>query len=190
MTEPPSIRSRYTFSEYALEWPREFEIEAERLRSLLGEELVAVHHIGSTSVPGLAAKAIIDVLPVVRVIERVDDLTPRLQQAGYKAWGEYGLSGRRFYTRDRDGVRTHNVHIYGEGNDGIERHLAFCAYLRAHADICREYEALKRDAYARHPADITGYMEGKDAWIKRQEPIALAWYRRENRDNAAAGSGE
>ena len=76
--------SRYTFTEYSSNWPVAFHQEAERLRTLLGEEVIAVHHIGSTSVPGLAAKPIIDLLPVVREIAAIDRLTPRLQEAGYK----------------------------------------------------------------------------------------------------------
>jgi GrpB-like predicted nucleotidyltransferase (UPF0157 family) len=169
--------SRYTFTEYSSEWPHEFEQEAARLRALLGDELLAVHHIGSTSVPGLAAKPTIDVIPVVRDIERIDELTPSLEEAGYKAWGEYGLPERRFFTRDRDGFRTHNVHIYQEGNPEIERHLAFCAYLRSHEAIRDEYAVLKRDVFARHPADIEAYCDGKDAWIKRIQGEALEWYR-------------
>lgn len=184
MQSPQSIPSRYTFSDYSPDWPRQFEVEAAKLRALLEDELLVVHHIGSTSVPGLAAKPIIDMLPIVRVIERVDDITPQLQQAGYKAWGEYGLSGRRFFTRDRHGYRTHNIHIYARNNPGIERHLAFCAYLRSDESVCRSYEALKREVFARHPADINGYMEGKDAWIQRYEPIALDWYRRQRGNDA------
>src|SRR5688572_26829142 len=100
--------SRYTFEPYSADWPRLFESEAERLRRLLGAELVAIHHIGSTAIPGLAAKPIIDLLPVVRQIDRVDALTPAFEAAGYRAWGEYGLSGRRYFTRDDvSGLRTH-----------------------------------------------------------------------------------
>jgi GrpB-like predicted nucleotidyltransferase (UPF0157 family) len=80
--------SRYTFTDYSPDWPSAFEQEAERLRTLLGEELVAVHHIGSTSVPGLAAKPIIDLLPLVRTIAAIDDRTPLLREAGYRDWGE------------------------------------------------------------------------------------------------------
>ncbi len=170
--------SLYTFSDYSTEWPIEFEREAERLRALLGGELIRVHHIGSTSVPGLAAKPVIDLLPLVRSVARIDDLRPMLQAAGYEPWGEYGLPGRRFFTKDRDGYRTHNIHIYQPDNPDVERHLAFCAYLREHEQARREYEALKREVYARHPADIEAYNDGKDAWIKRLEPVALEWYRR------------
>lgn len=170
--------SLYTFTEYSPDWPLDFQREAERLRAVLGDALVTVHHVGSTSVPGLAAKPIIDLLPLVRDIALVDDKTPEMERAGYKAWGEYGLARRRYFTRDRDdGHRTHNLHIYAAGDPSPERHLAFCAYLRAHEGPRREYEALKRVVYARHPADVGAYNDGKDAFIKRLEPIAIEWYR-------------
>jgi GrpB-like predicted nucleotidyltransferase (UPF0157 family) len=169
--------SLYTFTNYSPDWPRRFEAEAERLRTLLGDELIDVHHVGSTSVPGLAAKPVIDMLPVVRDITRVDELTTTLQSAGYKAWGEYGLVGRRFFTKDTGEYRTHNIHIYQAGHPDVERHLALAAYLRAHEAVRREYEALKREVYALHPADIAAYNTGKDAWIKALEPVAIAWYR-------------
>jgi GrpB-like predicted nucleotidyltransferase (UPF0157 family) len=171
--------SQYTFSEYSAEWPAAFAREAERLKRLLGRALVTVHHIGSTSVPGLAAKPIIDLLPLVRDINQVDRLTPRLQEAGYQAWGEYGLPGRRYFTKDRGRYRTHNIHIYAAGDPDVERHLAFCAYLRHHQPSRQAYEALKREVYARHPADIQAYNDGKNDWIKQLEPVALAWYRQQ-----------
>ncbi|HET9886294.1 MAG TPA: GrpB family protein [bacterium] len=170
--------SKYSFAEYSPHWPSQFEEEARALRTLLGDELLAIHHIGSTSVPGLAAKPTIDLLPLARSLARIDAATPRLQDAGYKAWGEYGLPGRRYFTKDRvDGVRTHNVHIYQFDDGEVERHLAFCAYLRHEAGARREYEAVKREAYARHPADIDAYSAFKDAWIKKRERSAVEWYR-------------
>jgi GrpB-like predicted nucleotidyltransferase (UPF0157 family) len=171
--------SLYTFTEYSPEWKLEFEREAKRLQFLLEEELIDIHHIGSTSVPGLAAKPIIDLLPIVKNIERIDEHTARLQNAGYKPWGEYGLPGRRLFTKDCDGYRTHNIHIYQANNPDIERHLAFCAFLRSHEQMRQAYAALKREVYARHPADIAAYNDGKDAWIKQIEPVAVEWYRQQ-----------
>jgi GrpB-like predicted nucleotidyltransferase (UPF0157 family) len=157
----------------------EFEQEAERLRALFGNELITIHHIGSTSVPGLAAKPIIDLLPLVRNIEFIDHQTPSLVAIGYKAWGEYGLAGRRYFTKDRGIYRTHNIHVYQFDNPDVERHLAFCAYLRNHKQVCSQYEALKREVYARHPADIEAYNDGKKEWISQIEPVALEWYRQQ-----------
>jgi GrpB-like predicted nucleotidyltransferase (UPF0157 family) len=171
---PPS---RYTFSDYSAEWPVMFEREADLLRGVLGAELVAIHHIGSTSVPGLAAKPVIDLMPLVRTLAAVDALEPEFRTRGYRAWGECGLPGRRYFTRDRDGVRTHNVHVYRFDDPAVERHLAFCAYLR-HDDAARtDYETLKRAVYTEYPDDIAAYSRGKDAWIRRLEARALAWYR-------------
>lgn len=169
--------SLYTFTEYSPEWPAAFEREADALRSLLGEELVAVHHIGSTSVPGLAAKPIIDMLPLVRSVSFLDSFAPVMVDNGYKAWGEYGLPGRRYFTRDAAGHRTHNIHCYQFDDPEAERHLAFCAFLRHHPEHRDEYAALKRDLYARHPADIDAYIAGKNDWIQRVQAIAVEWYR-------------
>jgi GrpB-like predicted nucleotidyltransferase (UPF0157 family) len=144
---------------------------------LLGDAIVEMHHIGSTSIPGLAAKPVIDLLPVVRDMATVDLRTAALEADGYQSWGEYGIVGRRFFTRDRDGVRLCNVHVFDAESLEIERHLAFAAYLRAHDEVCREYESLKRAVYAQHSDDIAAYSAGKDAWIKRVEPVAVAWYR-------------
>jgi GrpB-like predicted nucleotidyltransferase (UPF0157 family) len=169
--------SLYTFTEHDPAWAAAFQRESEQLRALLGDELCAIHHVGSTSVPGLAAKPIIDVLPLVRRLSYLDERTPALEGAGYRARGEYGLPGRRYFTKDHEGHRTHNVHAYQVDDASVERHLAFCAFLRRHEQVCREYEALKREVYARHPDDIGAYNDGKDAWIKRVEPLAIAWYR-------------
>jgi GrpB-like predicted nucleotidyltransferase (UPF0157 family) len=174
---PARPRSRHVFSGYSTEWPAAFRREAEILRAVLGANLVDIHHIGSTSVPGLAAKATIDILPLVRSLDEVDASNARMAGAGYRAWGEFGLARRRYFTKDRGDVRTHNLHCYRADDPEAERHLAFCAYLRAHPDACREYAALKRAVFARHADDMLAYNDGKNDWIKAREPIAIAWYR-------------
>jgi GrpB-like predicted nucleotidyltransferase (UPF0157 family) len=172
--------SCYTFTAYSPEWPREFEREADRLRALLSDEIVSIHHVGSTSVPGLDAKPIIDLLPLVHDITRIDGYTNRMTVAGYRVWGEYGLPGRRYFTRDAGEYRTHNIHMYASDDPEALRHLAFCAYLRAHPDAQREYVAVKRAAYTQHPADIDAYNNAKNDYIKRTEKVALAWFSKED----------
>jgi GrpB-like predicted nucleotidyltransferase (UPF0157 family) len=157
-------------------WRDAFEAEAARLRSILGENLVEIHHIGSTAIPGIAAKPIIDILPVVREIDHVDALA-----AGYRAWGEFGLPGRRYFTREENGKRTHDVHVYAVGNPEITRHLAFRDYMNAHPEEARAYGRLKEKLAQEFPTNFEAYMDGKHAFVQERERRALAWKRETER---------
>lgn len=140
---------------------------------------MVVHHIGSTSVPGLAAKPILDLL-----LEVPDDVALRgledarvvaaLRQLGYEARGAYGIPGRRYFPRG-GADRTHHVHAFVRGSDGAMRHLAFRDYLRAHPDVARAYGELKREVAAASEHDIDAYVDGKHAFVREHERRALAW---------------
>jgi GrpB-like predicted nucleotidyltransferase (UPF0157 family) len=114
------MASRYAFSEYSVHWSAAFEREAACLCQLLGAEEVEVHQIGSTSVPGLAAKPIIDLLPFGHGLEVVDGINERFEEAGDKVWGEYWIPGRRFFTKDQAGGEACGGVVAGEGG-GIVR---------------------------------------------------------------------
>lgn len=161
-------------------WKGTFEAEAATLRSALHDEALAVHHIGSTSVPGLQAKPTVDVLVEVRKVENLDDLEVPMAASGYEAWGEYGIPGRRFFTKDRGPERLCNVHAFEAGTPEVERHLAFRDYLRKHPETARAYGKLKMELAEKHPADIEAYMDGKDAFVKETEKKALTWSRHLN----------
>ena len=154
-------------------WEEGFETEAAALRSVLADEALAVHHIGSTSVPGLRAKPTIDVLIEAREIGKLDDLEAEMAE-GYEAWGEYGIPGRRFLTRDLGPERLCNVHVFEAGSPEVERHLAFRDYLARHPETARAYGDLKKDLAERFPEDMEAYMDGKDAFVKRVEREALS----------------
>lgn len=111
---------------------------------ILGPNLDCIHHISDTAVFGLCAKPIIDILPVVFDLSAVDGQTGAFWAAGYEAMGEFGIPGRRYFRKGGD-RRTHQLHIFEKTNvQEIERHLAFCDYLRAHPEKADEYGALKR----------------------------------------------
>lgn len=157
-------------------WKKLFEAEAECLRALLGEALVAIYHIGSTAVPGLAAKPIIDIMPVVTDVTLVDAFNSRFESLGYECMGEFGIPGRRYFRKGSD-HRTHHVHIFEQSNRAdITRHLAVRDYLRTHPSAAEAYGRLKVDLAARFPEDIEGYCDGKDAFVKELERRALTWY--------------
>jgi GrpB-like predicted nucleotidyltransferase (UPF0157 family) len=153
--------------------------ESRRLKDVLGDELVAVHHIGSTAVPGILAKPVVDLIPVVRDIAGLDSREDAIRAQGYKWFGEYGLPGRRYcYRKDpATGRRLFQLHCYQEGWPDIPRHLAFRDYLRAHPNLAKEYEAEKLRAAAIVSDDVNAYNDEKNAWIKRVEREALTWYR-------------
>jgi GrpB-like predicted nucleotidyltransferase (UPF0157 family) len=153
--------------------------ESELLRKTLGSIFIAVHHIGSTSVPGIVAKPIVDLIPVVTDLDSLDRQTLNLEEIGYEYLREFGLPGRRYCRRNDpiSGKRMYQLHCYATGSPEIVRHLAFADYLRTHPAIAKEYEAEKIRAAALHPNDSHSYGDAKGGWIKRVEQDALEWWK-------------
>jgi GrpB-like predicted nucleotidyltransferase (UPF0157 family) len=161
---------------YDSHWPARYEAEAKRIRDEIGDVVVRVHHIGSTAVPGLGAKPIIDMLLEASTLPELDACSRRLEALGYEAKGEWGIPGRRYFRLDNElGDRTHQVHAFDVSSLQADRHLAFRDYLISHPAIAREYGELKQELAKRFPNDIYGYMDGKDAFVKHHEAQASAW---------------
>lgn len=162
--------------EYDPSWPARFEAEVQYIRDILGKNMLQVFHIGSTAVPGLAAKPVIDMMPVVRDIGAVDRCTPAFEALGYEVLGEFGMPGRRYMRKGGDD-RTHQIHAFSYSSSAdILRHLAFRDYLRCHDGVCADYGALKSSLAAKFPRDIDAYGDGKAAFVQRAERDALQWY--------------
>ena len=161
---------------YDPDWPRMAAERADQLR-VLGPVLLTVHHIGSTSVPGLAAKPVIDLIPVVTTLPELDREQPKVETLGYLWRGELGIAGRRYCSLDdENGSRRVQLHFFAADSPEIERHVAFRDYLRTHPESARAYEIEKRRASELHPNDTLAYTDEKDAWIRVTEKRALAWY--------------
>ena len=161
-------------TDYSTKWAKMFEREAKLIKNILKDQCLAVYHIGSTAVPGLKAKPIIDMMPVVKDIQKVDQMAEAFENIGYEYLGEFGIAGRRYLRKGGD-ERTHQIHIFAE-NDGanIVRHLAVRDYLRARPDEALAYGALKKRLAERFPYDIEGYCDGKGAFVRALEERALA----------------
>ena len=103
-------------------------------------------------------------LPVVRNIQEVDKATKAMESLGYEAKGEYGIAFRRYFQKGKD-IRTHNVHVYQEGDPEISRYLKFRDWMRSHPDDAENYGKLKLELAKKFPHDILQYCNGKDAFV-------------------------
>ena len=159
---------------YDSSWQDLYQSEKRCILDVLGEEVANIHHIGSTSVEGLVAKPIIDILLEVGSLDALDAAAGRLEALGYEGLGELGIERRRYFRKGGDD-RTHQIHAFPAGDSHVIRHLAFRDYLRTHPEVRQKYAALKIAVAARCGNDIYKYMEGKDAFIQEQEAKALAW---------------
>jgi GrpB-like predicted nucleotidyltransferase (UPF0157 family) len=161
--------------DYQQEWPVEFIKEQTVIRAALGNgNALAIHHIGSTSVPGLSAKPIIDILLEVESLELLDQDNTKMESLGYIAKGEFGIAGRRYF--QKGGIqRTHQIHAFVQNTPEVLRHLAFRDYLIAFPNIKAEYGSLKKQGAALCNNDIERYIDHKNAFIKEHEQKALAW---------------
>jgi GrpB-like predicted nucleotidyltransferase (UPF0157 family) len=175
MSEKPDPLELVTVVDYDPCWPQVFAEESGRVRAALGDSAVAVEHIGSTAVPGLAAKPVIDVLAGLRTLDLTRAQIEAMEALGYEYLGEYGIPGRLFFHKGRP--RSHHVHAVLLGSDLWQRHLVFRDFLRAHSDEAQRYGNLKRNLAAEVGGDRERYLEGKSAFVYDVQERARAWRR-------------
>jgi GrpB-like predicted nucleotidyltransferase (UPF0157 family) len=150
-------------------WAGAYAREARAIAAAIGEDRIVLHHIGSTAVPGLSAKPIIDMLGIPADFALLD--TFPLAPLGYEDVGAYGIEGRRYFRKSAAvGVRTHHLHLFRAGAPQIGQHLAFRDYLRAHPERAAAYAACK----ARF-ADAPDYQQAKEPLVQQLLAEALAW---------------
>jgi gamma-glutamyl-gamma-aminobutyrate hydrolase PuuD len=153
-------------------WAGRFEEEAKRLAAILPAELVTrIDHIGSTAVPDLPAKPIIDIQVSVRTLEPVAAVVAPLRAAGYRHAIDPWSDDHEFFSRDDGDVRAVHVHVCLAGSPWERRHLGFRDWLRIHPDDAADYAALKRALAASHGVDRAAYTEGKSDFIARIDAV-------------------
>lgn len=150
--------------EYRAAWPGLFEHERAAIAAALGSGALAIEHVGSTSVAGLAAKPIIDIAIGVESFEASIVLAAPLEALGYAHRGEFGIPRRRYFTKGEP--RTHHIHMLEIASDEWRCHLHFREFLRAHPSVAAEYGSLKRELAERHASDREGYTEAKSEFIR------------------------
>ena len=158
-----------------LAWIEQYEAEAAQLTAVFQPILVAMHHIGSTAVPGIKAKPIIDIMIVVTEITAVDAFIQPMASLGYISKGENGIPGRHYFRKGSDEHHTHHVHVYAENHLEIARHLDFRDYLRHHPAAATAYSQLKESLAQQYVADVSQYTESKTPFILEIENKARLW---------------
>ena len=166
------MKRTITVTPYQPQWKDEFLLE----KYVLNQKLISVnpliHHIGSTSVPGLAAKPIIDILVEVSSLTGLDLLNEDMRSYGYTPRGEYGIPGRRYFVKGST-ERTHHLHAFVKGSPHIKRHLAFRDYLISNPKIAEEYAEVKISASNNCNNDSQKYCDLKNSFVQEIEKQAL-----------------
>jgi len=153
--------------DYDPEWPRMFEAEAERLRAGLDDVVVRIEHVGSTSVPGLAAKPIVDIQVSVPDVHDLQSYRGAFEALGYEyVYDPDFLEYPFFGWPVRAQPRTFNLHVCEAGTEWEQRHLRFRDRLRSDERVRTEYAALKRELALKHGNDVQGYVDDKDAFVR------------------------
>jgi GrpB-like predicted nucleotidyltransferase (UPF0157 family) len=157
-------------------WPAEFDGVGEELSSAMGRAASAIHHIGSTSVPELAAKPVIDILVESPSLSMIDLASPSLERLGYDARGEYGIPGRRYFSRPSGSSLKVHLHCFESGSSHILRHVRFRDYLRAHPAEAASYGQLKLRLAQEYAGDRDTYQRAKAAFVEELQARALEWH--------------
>jgi len=165
MIDPKEKIRQVKLVEYNPEWPQLFINAAKEIKAILNENCVEIHHIGSTAIPHIHAKPIIDIMPVVKNLNTVDALNVEFEKLGYTCMGEYGIAGRRYYWRSPID-RTHHIHLFAQNSPEIVRHLAFRDFMISHPDYAQAYSLIKQNLAKVFSQDIENYVNGKASFIQ------------------------
>jgi GrpB-like predicted nucleotidyltransferase (UPF0157 family) len=158
--------------EYDPDWPALYKQEQIRILAAIGEYIDDIQHVGSTSVPGLGAKPIIDIMIALPDLMLVERCVQPMLQLGYEYLGEFGLPGRHYFHKPAGPVvtqnmqHTHHVHMVQTGSDRWNKHIVFRDYLRLHPEDAQQYYLLKKELADRFGADREGYTDAKTSFVQ------------------------
>ena len=167
-------KQKIRVDDYDATWPELYERERQALAEAFGSYALAIEHVGSTSVPGLAAKPVIDIAVGTESYPLPDEVIRRVEALGYEHKGEFGIPRRHYFRKNGPPCVVH-VHANEIAGDSYRHHVLFRDYLRAHPEAAREYQALTRDLAALFVNDFEAYTDSKTAFVQATLEKARAW---------------
>ena len=148
-------------------WKNDFEEIKAELMTVLDGLVLGIEHVGSTSVPGLAAKPVIDIDVVIEDADSFEKVKTALETIGYLHEGDLGIHGREAFKYDgKDHLRKHHLYVCQKDSAELKRHISFRDYLRAHSDAVKEYGRIKEEGAELYPYDIDSYIAYKALFIE------------------------
>lgn len=151
---------------YDKAWKTDFEAIKQEIEAAIGDLILGVEHVGSTSVEGLSAKPCIDIDVVIRDYTVFDAVVERLAAIGYQHEGDLGIRHREaFRYEGKPHLRTHHLYVCPQDSEELHRHITFREFLKSHPEAVRQYSRVKEEAAQRFPHDIDGYIAYKTPCI-------------------------
>ena len=149
-------------------WKKDFEDIRAELSEVLDGIVMSIEHVGSTSVPGLYAKPIIDIDVVIESMDDFEGVKNQLAKIGYSHEGDKGIPGREAFDYEgKEHLRNHHLYVCSKDASELKRHMSFRDYLRTHPDAVEEYSRVKLEGAKLYPYDIDSYIEHKSPFIEK-----------------------
>ncbi|CDF12196.1 putative uncharacterized protein [Mycoplasma sp. CAG:776] len=167
--------------DYDSNWDNEYRKEEELLRRVLKNRIKEIHHIGSTSIPGLKAKPIIDILIVIDSLNEISEIEEILKKYNYENRGQHGVSDRYFFAKGSEEARSHYLHFVEPKSDTYYNQVYFKKYLLEHPKYLKEYCELKEKLALKYANERPKYTKGKNDFITNIVKLAKKEYDNEIR---------
>ena len=162
--------------DFSLEWAKEYEAEEKLLKKVLGNRIVEIHHVGSTSIKGLKAKPVIDILVVLNSLEEINEVEELLKEYDYSNRGQQGVSDRYFFAKGPEDARTHYIHFVEPKSNTYYNLVLFKRYLLEHEEYIKKYCDLKQELAEKYPDERKKYTAGKSEFITNVVKLARDEY--------------
>jgi GrpB-like predicted nucleotidyltransferase (UPF0157 family) len=168
----------YDFGSYDHDWPIKFSKISDEIKRILGDEIIAVEHIGSTSIPGMPSKPQLDVLVTVKNLNAIPSYYDQMQEHGYVARGDFTKEGEEYFTKDNaNGKREVSVHVLPDGHRWVIELVAFRDYLRSNPTEMQLYAFTKEEMHKKFPDNYTEYYKGKLAVVLELLDRDIKWHK-------------